>query len=420
MPITKVLVGAVIIALIIGVGLGYAVATLTAPPPAAPGLRGEILIGSPLCLTGAFGSFGAREKFAIEIAQSDINEFVTKVGLPVKFTFLVEDTETKPDVALAKAQTLAAKGVKVLAGGFTSGELRGISSYVDSNKIVAIASASTASRKSVGKGVDEGSYIFRMLPSCEAEGVALTKAIVDMGYKNIVIITAKVTYSEAIADSFIKEFEKAGGKVAAHITYVEGTKDFTAELEALEKAMSGYKPNEVVLFANMWEDVALFLVQAEKRNSPLLQYTWFGPDTFAYSTVVVTDAGPQAAKVKLISVNYEPPPTERYFEFVDVFKKKVGETPDIYAVGAYDNAWIAVLSILAAGKYDGEAIRAVLPYVAAHYYGALGNPVLMPNGDREIMDQGFYAVKIVDGKPDWARVAFYDSVTGTLRWLEKI
>jgi len=417
----KILIATAVIVLIIGVALGYAVSMLTAPPTVAPGpqgLQGEILIGSPLALTGAFGSFGVRERAAIEIAQSEINEFVAKAGLPVKFTFLIEDTETKPDVALSKVQALAAKGVKVLAGGFTSGELRGISAYVDANKIVTLASASTASRKSIGKGFDEGSYIIRTLPSCEAEGVAMTKAIVDMGYKKIAIITAKVTYSEAIEEAFVKEFEKAGGEVVYHITYEEGTKTFTSELSLLEAEMTKYAKDEIALFANMWEDVALFLQQAEQRNSPLLEYTWFGPDTYAYSTVVLNEAGTLAAKVKLISVNFEAPATESYLKFVEVFKSKVGETPDIYAVGAYDNAWIAVLSILAAGKYDGEAIREVVPYIANHYYGALGNPALLPVGDRETMDQAFYAIKIVDGKPDWVRVALYESGTGKLTWLE--
>jgi branched-chain amino acid transport system substrate-binding protein len=418
----EILIAVVVIVLIIGVVLGYAVSTLTAPPTVTgpTGLQGEILIGSPLALTGAFGSFGTREKYAIEIAQSDINEFITRVGLPVKFTFLIEDTETKPDVALSKVQAFAAKGVKVLVGGFTSGELRGIGAYVESNKIVTLASASTADRKSIGKGFDEGSYIIRTLPSCEAEGVAMTKAILNMGYKKIAIITAKVTYSEAIERAFISEFEKAGGEVVYKISYEEGTKTFTSELSLLEAEMAKYAKDEVALFANMWEDVALFLQQAEGRNSPLLGYTWFGPDTYAYSTVVLNEAGTIAAKVKLISVNFEAPVTERYLKFVEAFKNKVGETPDIYAIGAYDNAWIAVLSILAAGKYDGEAIRAVVPYVANHFYGVLGNPALLPNGDRENMDQAFYAIKIVAGKPDWVRVALYESVTGKLTWMEQI
>ncbi|MEM3833297.1 MAG: ABC transporter substrate-binding protein [Thermoprotei archaeon] len=418
----EILIASFIIVLIIGAALGYAVTMLTVPPAVTgpTGLKGEILIGAPLALTGAFGSFGTREKYAIEIAQSDINDFVTKAGIPVKFTFLIEDTETKPDVALSKVQALAAKGVKVLVGGLTSGELRGISAYVDANKIVTLSSASTADRGSIGKGFDEGSYIIRTLPSCEAEGVAMTKAILSMGYKKIAIITAKVTYSEAIERAFISEFEKAGGKVVYKISYEEGTKTFTTELSLLEAEMTKYSKDEIALFANMWEDVALFLQQAEGRKSPLLEYTWFGPDTYAYSTVVLNEAGTIASKVKLISVNFEAPVTEQYLKFVEVYKNKVGETPDIYAVGAYDNAWIAALSILAAGKYDGEAIRSVVPYVANHFYGALGNPALLPNGDREIMDQAFYAIKIVAGKPEWVRVALYESATGKLTWLEQI
>jgi branched-chain amino acid transport system substrate-binding protein len=84
----------------------------------------------------------------------------------------------------------------------------------------------------------------------------------------------------------------------------------------------------------------------------------------------------------------------------------------------YDAAWIAVLAILAAGKYDGPTIKAVLPYVADRYFGASGNPVMKPNGDRETMDQEFYAVEMgANGTATWVDVGHYDSATNGFNWL---
>jgi hypothetical protein len=92
--------------------------------------------------------------------------------------------------------------------------------------------------------------------------------------------------------------------------------------------------------------------------------------------------------------------------------------PDIYAVAVYDAAWIAVLSIIAAGKYDGATIRGVVPYVADRYNGAAGNPVLLPNGDRANMDQEFYAVEMgTSGTATWIDVGHYDAASSTFKWL---
>ena len=424
---TPVLAVLLIVVLLVGIGIGYAIPK---PAPAAPtptptptptpaptvGLPSEILIGSPLGLSGSFASFGARQKAAIEMAQEEINAFLSKAGIPVKFTFLFEDTEQKPDVSLAKVQSLAAKGVKVFVGFSSSSEIRGPSAYIDSNKLIAISGSSTAPRSTIGKRFDEGSYIFRVLPTCEYEGRALAKAFIDMGFKKAAIITTKDAYSLAIESSFIENFQKLGGEVVAKVSYEYGIKTYAAEMSVLEDALTKYSNKEAALLANMWEDVALFLQEAQARNSPLLNYVWFGTDCFAQSTTIINEAGNIAAKVKLISVLFEAPHTQVYYNFVEKFKNRTGQMPDIYAMAQYDAAWIAALSILTAGSLDTSKIREVIPIVCSHYYGVIGNPALLPSGDAAIMDVGYYDVKIVNGKPTWVSVGTFNSALDTLSW----
>jgi len=430
---TPVLALLLIIVLLIGVAIGYfiprpgAVETVTVTAPgAAPtatvtvtaptGLPREIVIGSPLALTGAFASFGARQKAAIEMAQEEINEFVSKAGIPVKFTFLFEDTEQKADVSLAKVQSLAAKGIKVFVGFSSSSEIRGPSAYLDTNKLIAISGSSTAPRATIGKRFDEGSYIFRVLPTCEYEGRALAKAFIDLGFKKAAIITTKDAYSEAIERSFIENFRKLGGEIVAQVSYEYGVKTFAPEISVLESALTKYSNKEAALLANTWEDVSLLLQEAQARNSPLLNYVWLGTDCYAQSTIIISEAGEIAAKVKLLSVLFEAPHTEVYYNFVEKFKKRTGQMPDIYAMAQYDAAWIAALSILTAGTLDTTKIREVIPYICSHYYGVIGNPTLLPTGDAAIMDVAFYEVKIVDGKPTWIDVGIYNSALDKLSW----
>jgi branched-chain amino acid transport system substrate-binding protein len=94
----------------------------------------------------------------------------------------------------------------------------------------------------------------------------------------------------------------------------------------------------------------------------------------------------------------------------------IGQQPDIYALATYDAAWIAALSILSAGRYDSDAIRAALPTVAAKYWGATGNTELNSSGDRVTMDMEFWAVV----NSTWERVATYSSVNQQVTWIVKL
>jgi branched-chain amino acid transport system substrate-binding protein len=403
-----------IVFLVIGAGIGYMLHP--APPPLTSTLPSEIPIGVILTLTGDFSSYGVRAQATAKIAESDINAYVKAMGIPTTFKFLIEDYETKPDVALQRIQSLYSRGVKVVIGGMTSGAMKAIDSYADTNKILVIDGTSTAARASVAP---PGDYEFRVVPAAEAEGTALASALKNKGYMNVAMVSAEDTYSLSIRDSFKTAYAAAGGKLAADITYAyPGTTDFTVVLNTLEQQVASLlsAKQNVAIFANMWEDVAVMLNQANSRNSPVLSLTWFGPDTLSQDTVIIKDAGPVATKVKLISVQLMAPLTSKHQALNAAVQSSLGQEPDIYALATYDAAWVAALSILNAGKYDTDAIKAAIPTVAATYWGATGNTELNASGDRVTMDMEFWAV--VQGQ--WQRVATYSSVDKTVSWLMQL
>ena len=399
--------------LMIGAGIGYMLHPT--PPPLTTTLPSEVPIGVILTLTGDFSSYGARAQATAKIAESEINAYVKSMGIPTTFKFYYEDYETKPDVALTRLQSLYARGVKVVIGGMTSGAMKQIASYADTNKILVIDGTSTAPRENVAP---PGDYEFRVVPAAEAEGDALVAALKDKGYTNVAIVTTEDTYSLSIRDAFKSRYIAAGGNVVTDMTYASGTKDFTVVLDTLERQVApllSAKQN-VAIFANMWEDVAVLLNQANSRNSPLLSLVWFGPDTLSQDTVIINDAGPVATKVKLISVQLMAPLTSKHLALNAAVQSTMGQEPDVYALATYDAAWVAALSILNAGKYDTDAIKAALPTVAASYWGATGNTELNSAGDRVTMDMEFWAV--VQSK--WQRVATYSSVTNQVSWLMQL
>lgn len=403
-----------LIVLALGAGIGY-MAHPTPPLPTTT-LPSEIPIGVINALTGGFSSYGVRAQATAKIAEGDINAYVASLGIPTTFKFYYEDYQTLPDVALTTLQSLYARSIKVVIGGMTSGAMKQIASYADTNHIVVIDGASDAPRANVAP---PGDFLFRDIPAAGAEGDSLAAVLKDKGYSNVAMVTSQDTYSLSIRDAFKSKFQAAGGNLVADITYAyPATTDFTVVLNTLEQQVAPLTAanKSVAIFANMWEDVATLLSQASSRNSPLLSLTWFGPDTYAQDTVITKNAGPVATKVKLISVIFTAPLTTKHNALAVGLKSSTGQEPDVYALAEYDAAWIAAYAILSAGKYDGDAIKAAIPTVAASYWGATGNTELKADGDRVAMDQEYWAV--IQGQ--WQKVATYSSQTQQVSWLMQL
>ena len=165
-PTSKLFWTAIIAVLLIG---SFAGGWYLRPQPSGrPVLTGEIPIGATLALTGDLASYGTRERVAIGMAQDDINAYLKAAGANFTIKVLVEDTETKPDVCLTKLQSLAARGVKAVIGPLSSGEIRNIKGYCDTNHIVIVSMSSTATDLSI-----PGDYVFRLVTDDNPQGRVL-------------------------------------------------------------------------------------------------------------------------------------------------------------------------------------------------------------------------------------------------------
>jgi len=235
------------------------------------------------------------------------------------------------------------------------------------------------------------------------------------------MVTSDVTYSLAIKDAF-KEVAKANGITvlpSEDIIYSVDTKDFTPILDQMEKAAAPYiqKGEKVAVFWNGWEpDLTLVLTQANKRNSPLLNLLWTSNDDIPPGTELTKEAGDVASRVRVLCMAPAAPESPIKSYVVNELKKAIGEPPDIFAMGAYDTAWIIALSTLLAGKYDADAIKAAIPLVGKMYWGVTGNCAFNEKNDRAAETFEVYAV--IGGQ--MKLVALYDPATKTMSWIIKL
>jgi branched-chain amino acid transport system substrate-binding protein len=382
-----------------------------------PPLRGEYLIGALLPLTGDLASYGENSREAIKLAESEINSFLAKSGATFTIKVVIEDTQTKPDVALQKLQSLAAKGVKLYVGPQTSAEIRQIKSYADANKLLLVSQSSTAPDLAI-----PGDYVFRFCPDDTIQGPIGPRLAKTLGLTHIIYIWRGDAWGDGLYRASSDEAKKLGLTVITGPRYAPEKKEFSAEAKALADEVQklvnqGVKPEKIMVeYIAFAEAVPFFVAVAD--YPVLKQVKWFGSDGTAQLSELLAEpkAAEFAVQTKWLNPIFAATSSDKFVKVRDAVKAKLGREPDSYAYAAYDAVWVLTLALIQAGKYDGEAVRSVLPDVARNYFGAVGWINLNAAGDLAFADYILWVVQKREGKYVWVDVGTYSFATGTFTW----
>ncbi len=382
--------------------------TVTATPAAAGGIPKEIPVGVLVSMTGALASAGPYYKAAAELAVEDVNKWLAEMGLPYRVKLYLEDEKTSPEGALAAVQSLAARGVKIVIP-YTSGDCRAIYSFINEHKIVAISYASTA----IALGIPND-YLFRLVPTDAYQSKALAKLMWVCGVRKAVVVYRGDEWGSGLYEEFKKDFEALGGKVIG-IKYDPSAPDLSPEARKAEDHVRSLGAGKDVglLAISFTEDFVSFFTAA-KESKVLMSIKWFGTDGTVCSTRIRDTFGEviDKAGIGFLSTYYEVGFNPRQASFIERYKKKTGERPESYQFALYDCIWVATLSVLVAGKYDGEAIKNVLPRVAETYFGLTGWCKLNENGDRGVGDYAIWTLNATR----WFVIAHYSGTTDAITW----
>lgn len=374
----------------------------------AEGLPREIPIGLAIAVSGGYAVDGPRRLKGALLAIEEMNQLLEKAGAPFRFKPIHEDTKTDPQEAVNVIKRFASQGIQVVVGPLSTSETRAVMPIANEQHIVIISPSSTGAAAAF-----PDDYVFRMAPPDTVQGPALAKIIHSLGYTKLVIIARNDDYGSGLAKLVEESFKQLGGKVEK-ILYQPDKPDLTNEVNqlAVKVQQMGADDKTAVLIIAFDDDGTKILEQASKIDV-LGKVRWFGPDSMARKTFLEK---PEIAKfLEKVNLLVTKPaiarnPVTAHFE--KLYKEKYGEDPTTYAYYAYDAAWIAMLSVLAAGKYDGQAIKAVLPTVAFHFMGATGHKMLNENGDAAFADYALVTVK--DGQ--FKEVGIWHAATGQIEW----
>ncbi len=404
------------------VGAGAtATVTNTVTASGSGGLTGTITIGDLTDLSGQLQAIGSQQKIAVGLAITDINNYLLAEGVTsYKFATITEDTGLNPATALTDLQTLSADGVQVVVGPLSSGEASNILQYANTNRIVLISPSSTAISLAI-----PNDYLFRLVPNDAAQSFAIARALVGENVKDIVVINQQSVYGTGLANATMNRFVALGGHTESEVQYSSTATDFTPTLTTAQSeyqsGVAKYGASSVAVVAIGYQEVGQMLIQAKSSFPSLLSATWYGSDGEAQNTDFTNStsaAAPVSAQVKLIStIGESPTPSAKTNAFVAEFTAAApGQTPDSYAINAYDATWVAALSVIAAGQNNGQAIQKALPGVANTYYGASGWTQLQPSGDEAPVGYDIYEVQTVSGSTQWVLAGSYSSATDAITW----
>jgi len=162
-----------------------------------------------------------------------VEQFAHDPSARVKVGLETYDTQRDPVEAEKGAQTLGdEKEVIGAIGPVYSMEMPGAAIAANARGLPLVSpTANTNGIAAVGP------RIFQANPDYEMRGRAMARyAVVSRGFKTVAVLAPNDTYARFLAESFINEVGRLGGKVVANEWYVRGTSDLKPQLENIRRA----------------------------------------------------------------------------------------------------------------------------------------------------------------------------------------
>lgn len=377
----------------------------------------EVLLGGLFSLTGNWSTLGQTGRAAMELAVDDVNQYLAGNAAGIRFVAAIEDTRLEPALALEKARALTARGVQLLIGPQSSAEVAHLKPFVDRHDILMVSPSSTAGSLTIA-----GDNVFRFTPSDSLEGVAIATMMWEDGIRVIVPTWRDDAGNAGLERATRSHFTALGGTVLSGATYGSDVRDFAATVAKLtpqvRQAIARRRPDEAAIYlAGFDEIVELFTLAI--ADPVLGSVRWYGSDGPARSEALLGNSRAVEFATRVGFPNpvfgLEEGAKEIWEPLAGRIRARTNLEPDAFALAVYDAVWVVARGYIASGATrDIEKLKHAFTTAAATGYGATGWMVLNEAGDRKHGDYDFWAIRAVDGKPAWIRIARYESRTRRL------
>ncbi len=330
----------------INVGLMLLAAAGTVFGLAVSGMAQEtIKIGAYLPMTGAVAGYGQQEWAGIQIA----NEMQPTV-LGKKIELVLTDTKSeKIEAANAMSRLIEKDKVIGVLGEAISGNSMAGNPISEAAKIPTVSPTATNPLVNQGK-----KFAFRacFIDPFQGEVAARFARNELKAQTAAVIIDIAQDYCVGLANFFVKEFVKQGGKILS-TTYIQtGDQDFSAQLSAVQAA----KP-DIIYAPNYYTEDALMAKQARDRGITVPILTGDGAQEDALLQI-----GGKAVDNMYLTGHFhkQAATTERAKEFIKRFEEKHKKELGAFGALGADAYFLLLDAIERANSTDGTKIRDAL------------------------------------------------------------
>jgi len=314
-----------------------------APEEAANGEDGtiEVKIGTVGPLTGGAANYGINILHAVEIAVEEANASGELGNISLKL--ISEDTGGDWSAAAnAFTKLIDVDGVDVIIGAVLSSETEAGGPYAMEAKIPTISPSSTA--KDLTKG---NPYLFRNCLSDEVQAAQLAEyAVEELGLGKFAIFYTNNDYGVSLKEAFETTAAELAEVVAVEV-FMDGDNNFKPQLTKIKES----NPNALYI-GGYYTEAAKIAQQAKEMG---LDVQLLGADGLC--NVALIEIGGEAVEgIYATSGFYPDDPTPAVQNFVNAYKEKYGEEPDMFAAQGYDAALIVINAIKTKGA-SSEEIR---------------------------------------------------------------
>lgn len=326
---------------------------------------GRVEVGAVLSMTGDVGAYGQRSLKGLQIAEDEINAAGGINGK--KLSLIVEDARSSSKDAVSALQKLTeVDGMRIVVGDVLSGTTLAMAPIAERKRILLFAPG--ASNPSL---TNAGDYIFRNWVSDDFDGKAIAHYMLENEIRDAFVLFQQTDYCVGLADAFTKEFESLGGHVNSREGFVTEATDFRAPLVKLQAV----NPNAVYLVGESRQNGTI-LRQAREMA---IRVRWFANltvDTPECRTI----AGPAREGVIFTTPAFDPnSEVAQVRRFVDAFRRKYNEDPDVTSGVAYD-ALMILASVVKSVGTDPARVKDAL-YKVRQFPGVTGATSFDANGD---------------------------------------
>ncbi|MCP4576123.1 MAG: ABC transporter substrate-binding protein [Deltaproteobacteria bacterium] len=373
-----------------------------------------IRLGALVPLSGELSSTGTASAEAIRLAVEHINGTIEDAGLPVYVQSFTTDSEAFRPTAYREFAHLETLGADIVVGPDTSASAEVVGETARQKGRICISASSTSTE--LARSDDN---LVRLVSDDRHQARALEEMMREEGVTRLAILSRSDTFGRSLTEEVRSRFEAAGGKVFFVRQYGKGSLDpasLAAELSAAVTGMvNGVAPSSVGVLVISFSEGIDFL-KAASGNGTLKALRWYGTDGLALDPALVADetAGAFAALTGFCCPMAARHDNATYGEIEQALTETLEYVPSPYALGYYDAAWLATLSVLMAGDDRGnpDKVSAALRWITKFYVGATGPFVLNEFDDRENASYDFWRVAETGGKYQWEQGKRWEE-TGT-------